>query len=196
MLRTAADLMQTKVISIRPGATLRELAQLLDDEGIHGAPVVDSAGNPVGVVSRSDLVAAMNEDEPAERPTAHYYAVSEDEVLWDDDDDGGTRLADSIEGERQVAEIMSPRILTAGRLATAGELARKMAKHGVRRLLVVERGKLVGIVSATDLLRCLAAYEKLLVGRRSAPVRGGAKKKVLARARGARAGSRASGRGA
>jgi CBS domain-containing protein len=161
MLRTARDLMQKSVISIGPTETLRELAQILDDEGIHGMPVVDTAGNPVGVVSRSDLVHAMSEDEPAERPTSHYYAVYDDEVIWNDDE-SGTRLADSIESERQVAEIMSDHVLATEPNATAGKLARKMAKFGVRRLLVLERGKLVGIVSATDLLRCLELYERAL----------------------------------
>lgn len=160
-LRTAADLMQPKVISISPSATLRELADLLDDEGVHGVPVVDNVGNPVGVVSRGDLLAALNEDEPAERPTSHYYAVHEDEVEWSDDE-SGTRLADSIEGERQVAEIMSTHVLTAAPTATAGELARKMAKYRVRRLLIVFNGKLLGIVSVSDLLRCLVEYERAL----------------------------------
>lgn len=161
MLRTAADLMQTKVISIHPSATLRELAQMLDEEGVHGVPVVDTAGNPVGVVSRGDLLAAMNEEEPAERPTSHYYAVNEDDVEWTDEE-GGTRLADSIEGERQVAEIMSTHVLTSAPTATAGDLARKMAKFRVRRLLIVSKGKLLGIVSVSDLLRCLVAYERAL----------------------------------
>ncbi len=175
MIRTAEQLMQKNVIAISPTATLRELAELLDDEGVHGVPVVDAVGNPVGVVSRSDLVHAMNESEPRQRPVERYYGVHEEDIDWSDDD-SGVRFQDTVEAEKQVAEIMSARILSTNLRATAGELSRTMLKFGVRRLLVLEGRRLVGIVSATDLLRCLSQYEKALAPvvrapRRAAKVR-------------------------
>src|SRR5437868_3767311 len=54
---TAADLMTPNPVSIRDTATLAEAVSLLTDKGISGAPVIDDAGRPVGVLSRADIVA-------------------------------------------------------------------------------------------------------------------------------------------
>lgn len=158
-MKTAADLMRKNVISIHPDATVSDLAQLLDDEGIHGVPVVDSAGDPIGVVSRSDIVRSLSEGEPAQRPREHYYAVGDDEIDWSDE---GSTLPESIDVGTKVSEIMSAKLITTKATATAGELARSMLRNDVRRLLVLDGRRLVGIVSSTDLLRALVAYEKLL----------------------------------
>lgn len=164
-MKTAADLMRKNVITIRPDATVPDLAQLLDDEGIHGVPVVDSAGNPIGVVSRSDIVRSLNESEPAKRPSEHYYAVGEDEIEWSEEGDG-TGMPDSLDAGVKVSEIMSAKLVTTKLTATAGELARSMLRSDVRRLLVLDGRRLAGIVSMTDLLRALVDYEKALTVRK------------------------------
>jgi CBS domain-containing protein len=51
---------------------------------------------------------------------------------------------------------MARHVVTAGRDATANELAELMIAHGVKRIPIVEDGKLVGIVSRSDLLRAIA----------------------------------------
>jgi CBS domain-containing protein len=42
--------------SIDRTATVRETAEVLQNSGIHIAPVIDAAGRPIGVVSRTDLL--------------------------------------------------------------------------------------------------------------------------------------------
>jgi CBS-domain-containing membrane protein len=42
--------------SIDQAATVRETAEVLQKNGIHIAPVIDAAGRPIGVVSRTDLL--------------------------------------------------------------------------------------------------------------------------------------------
>jgi CBS domain-containing protein len=54
--RTVADLMQTDVVTIRPEATIVELAALLRREGISAVPVVEAPGRPIGIASASDLL--------------------------------------------------------------------------------------------------------------------------------------------
>jgi CBS domain-containing protein len=55
--RTAADLMTPNPVSIGRYSTLTEAATFLTGRGISAAPVIDDAGRPVGVVSRSDILA-------------------------------------------------------------------------------------------------------------------------------------------
>ena len=53
---TAAELMMANPISLRASASLAEATKLFREKGISAAPVIDSAGHPIGVVSRSDLL--------------------------------------------------------------------------------------------------------------------------------------------
>ncbi len=52
----AADVMTTKVITVTPDASVQDVAALLANNGISGVPVVDTAGQLVGVVSEGDLL--------------------------------------------------------------------------------------------------------------------------------------------
>ncbi|MEV6327836.1 CBS domain-containing protein [Streptomyces sp. NPDC051909] len=54
--RSVADLMTPTTVSVRPDASLREIARLLDEFDITAVCVVDEANRPLGVVSERDLV--------------------------------------------------------------------------------------------------------------------------------------------
>ena len=53
---TARQLMVANPVSINAHATVREALTLLVDRGISAAPVINSAGHPVGVLSRADIL--------------------------------------------------------------------------------------------------------------------------------------------
>ncbi|MFH0946612.1 MAG: CBS domain-containing protein [Planctomycetota bacterium] len=159
MIRKAADLMQKDVITASPGMSLRDLALLMEEEGIHGLPVVDSAGYPIGVVSRSDLVSSITSETDQLTPNRQYYAVADEEI---DLDEGYSPPDLSVDGDKTVGDIMSTHIVKAGINATAGELGALMSRERVHRVLITEGPRLVGIVSSTDVLKCLADYEKIL----------------------------------
>ena len=52
----AKDIMTTEVITVKPHTTVEELARVLMENHIDGAPVVDDAGNLVGIVTEHDLI--------------------------------------------------------------------------------------------------------------------------------------------
>src|SRR5579862_2110187 len=66
---TAADMMTANPVSVREDATLKEALVLLIDKGFSAAPVIDNAGRPVGVLSRSDLLIH-------DRESAHFLQVA------------------------------------------------------------------------------------------------------------------------
>lgn len=150
MVKTAQDLMNREVITIDSTASAEELAVLLDEEGIHGVPVVDPSGAPVGVVSRTDLALAREENRLRPR---------EEEVSLDEAD--SERMRAGLDGI-SVTDIMSTDIVEAGKEATAAELAQLMLKEKVNRVLITEDGRIAGIVSIRDLLPCLIEYEKAI----------------------------------
>lgn len=155
MLKTAKDLMKTALVTIRQSAGLEELAVLMDEENVHGVPVLDEYGKPVGVVSRTDLAATLAEDTDPRAPA--YRSALEVEM-----GDAEAVPYANIDPDLRVKDIMSTRLVKAAPDATVGALARQMLREKVHRVLIAEGEKLLGIVSSTDLLSCLSDYEKAL----------------------------------
>lgn len=62
MWKTASDFMKRELITVDPETKLEQLAELLDDEEIHGVPVVNRNGFPLGVVSMTDINRSLSED--------------------------------------------------------------------------------------------------------------------------------------
>jgi len=168
-MRTVRDIMQTDVIAVREGTSVRELVQILDEEGISGVPVLDASGKIRGVVSRSDVV----------RLAARAHEVPVAEAFWEEigrtDDDQSDPDAyflapesavmlvpssSTFEGlpleETEVDDIMTPVAFTVDPEMVIWELARFLVQGRIHRALVVENGRLVGIVTAFDVLRVVA----------------------------------------
>jgi CBS domain-containing protein len=155
-LITAADLMNPRVLTVREDLTLRELANVLVENEISGAPVEDRSGKLVGVVSLTDIAAALAEDEEEEEDGERGdFFLSE----WRGD--GMTR--EEIEelgldeAEMTVADIMTPEVFTVREDTPVSEIAEAMIQNHVHRILVTREDRVVGIISTSDLLGLLVA---------------------------------------
>lgn len=164
MVKKVSQLMQTGILTVTPSMKVGELADFLDENRIHGVPVVDKKGKLLGVVSRSDIVRLLADEERDEKFHNPFYSG------FVDDEDYRSLVPE--EKKRQeipqtVRDIMTNRLISISETASAGTAAALMAKEKVHRILVTRGGAFVGIVSAIDLLRCLAEYEKAVL---SSPV--------------------------
>src|SRR5258708_8722018 len=54
--RTARELMTPNPLSLRDTTPIQDAVAFLIDKGISGAPVIDEAGRPVGVLSQTDIL--------------------------------------------------------------------------------------------------------------------------------------------
>lgn len=78
---------------------------------------------------------------------------------------GGKILGIVSEGDivltkgKDAKTIMSKKVISIRRDTTAEEIARLMVTHAIRRLPVMEDGKLVGIVSRADIVHAIALGE-------------------------------------
>lgn len=145
----AKDLMVHNPVSIRRDATIREALEVLTDRGFGAAPVIDDAGRPVGVVSRTDILIH-------EREYVHH-ACTRDETDWDLFPES-SRPGFSVEvvDPTPVAEIMTPAVFTVPLEAPAREVVRRMLELKVHHLFVVDASlALVGVISPLDVLRHL-----------------------------------------
>jgi CBS domain-containing protein len=145
--------MRTPLVTVRQEARLSEVEDTLSDHRITGVPVVDAQDRVVGVVSVRDLIELYSR-EPAARPlrTPGFFEASS-ESLTDGDLETVEVPADS---EVTAADAMTAQVFSVPATASLDEVARRMTKHRVHRVLVDDAGRHVGILSTFDLLEVLA----------------------------------------
>lgn len=149
-LLRAKDLMSPNPVSIRRDATVREAVALLTDRGFGAAPVIDEAGRPVGVVSRTDVL--IHEREYVRHTSTGNYND------WDEFPEPSWPEGFSIEATdpTTVAEVMTPAIFTVPLEAPALEVVKRMRELKVHHLFVVDSDlALVGVISPLDVMRHL-----------------------------------------
>jgi CBS domain-containing protein len=149
---TAADLMAANPISIRADANVKEALALLTDKNISAAPVIDDAGHPVGVLSRSDLLV---HDREQPRHVGHAPAY-----FFEQESRGGRPVPEGFEIEdvdgTTVSDLMTPAVFSVPLDMPATRVIREMVGLHVHRLFVVdESGTLVGVITTMDILRRL-----------------------------------------
>jgi CBS domain-containing protein len=145
---TAADVMTRDVVTVHPSDSLREAAHIMLERGISGLPVVDAAGKVVGVISEADLI---RPDEHAEQQARWWLDIlAEGENL-------STDFLAAISGiNRPVSKVMRKDLIAVTENTSLAEVAQKIVRENVRRVLVMHEHRLVGIVARRDLVRVLA----------------------------------------
>ncbi len=145
----ARDLMTTEVVSVGPDTPAREIARVLAEHRISGVPVVDGTGAPIGMVSEGDLV-MRDEADRVMRPDWWLTLLAEGEAAVGE-------LIDALAPVGRTArDIMSTPIITVGEATDVADIARLLATYRIKRVPVVEDGRIVGIVSRADLVRAMA----------------------------------------
>lgn len=147
---TARDIMTQEVVTIRPEASVEELAKLLEERLIGGVPVLDKNGMLVGVVTQSDLVQRSRD---LELPPALNIL---DLHLFLEMPSHFKRRLEKLLGDR-VKDVMTGNPITVAPDTPVNEIASLMTAKGVHTLPVLEEGKLVGIVGKLDMIRGLAS---------------------------------------
>ena len=142
--RRVGELMNPDVVSLQPEMTVPEAQELLARRSVSGAPVVDSRGRVLGVVSQNDLVRSTAHPDTAAKTGQFFTSVEEYEDLG---------LTPVVPSSLRVAEVMSRRVYHVSRDAGVAVAANIMRERHIHRLLVLDKGVLVGVVTSLDLLR-------------------------------------------
>ena len=159
------DFMQEAVHTVRPTMTVIELEHAFLEHRVSGFPVVTD-GSLVGVVSRSDIVRALEVEHTYEEQLSDYYGdwpgtrSSAGTMSMEAVADVGARVGARVDG-LLVRDVMMQQVVSVSPGEALERTAEILVEHGIHRLPVTEGGRLVGIVTSLDLIRLIA--EKRLV---------------------------------
>lgn len=145
------EIMTTNVITVKPEATVGDLADILAKNKISGVPVVDDQGRVLGMVSEADIIL---QDVDLHFP---YYIQFLESVIYLQSIHKFEERFRKAFGSK-VTEVMSDEVVSVSPDATVREVATLMADRNVNRLPVTEDERLVGIVTRGDIVRAIAEH--------------------------------------
>lgn len=154
MPKTVADAMSRDPIVVRPETPLNEAIQILAERHISGLPVVDEAGELVGVISETDLMW----QETGVTPPA--YIMFLDSVIYLKNPATYERDLHKALGQT-VGEVMSRDPVSISPDKPLKDAAGLMHDRSVRRLLVLDaQSHVVGILTRGDIIRAMATSQE------------------------------------
>jgi CBS domain-containing protein len=125
-----AELMRSDVRTIAPDSPVADVVQAMADAHISGLPVVGADGRILGVVSATDVLEAAA-------------------------DRDGARARAALFDNTTARDLMTPKPLVIAPDADVRDAAQQMLYAEVKRLFVEDEGRLVGVISQTDLAYAL-----------------------------------------
>jgi CBS domain-containing protein len=145
----ARDIMSTKVVTVSPSTTVRDVAGLMVEKHVSGLPVLNDNGTLVGMVSEGDLLRRpeIGTEKHRRRWVSFFSGV-----------DSQAREFTKSHALR-ASDVMTEQVIHVSEETPLGDVVGLMEKHNIKRLPVLSDGELVGIVSRADLLRALAARQ-------------------------------------
>jgi CBS domain-containing protein len=136
-------------ITVDASSTVLEAADIMLANRISGLPVVDK-GVLVGIITEGDFLRRHELDTDQKRSWLQSWLASPGKIA-----DEYVRAHG-----RRVEEVMNSHVIAAAPKAPLADAVRLMERHDVKRLPVISDGRLVGIISRSDLLRAFARMEK------------------------------------
>jgi CBS-domain-containing membrane protein len=124
---TAADLMNVGSVSIADTDTVPEAVEFLTSRGFGAAVVIDDAGPPIGVVTKTDVLMHTRRRKPGLEPD-----------------------------DTPVTEVMTPAVFSVRMETPAASVVEQLLELHVHHLFVQDAaGVVVGVISPVDVLRKL-----------------------------------------
>lgn len=148
-MKKASDIMTREVITVTLDTSVQQLALILASNGISGAPVVDSEGLLLGIVTESDLI---DQNKKVHIPTvvsildSFFFLESPDKMEQEIRKMAGATVAD----------IYSTPAFTVSEDTPIDEIATIMSEKNFHTLPVVTGSKILGIIGKKDIIRTIA----------------------------------------
>lgn len=142
----ASDVMTSEVISVDENATVPSVARLLAERGISAVPVVDKDSRVIGMVSEGDLLHRAETGTERRRSWWLEMMASTNQLAGD--------YIKSHSGK--VKDVITRAVISVTETTPVADIAVLLETNRIKRVPVLQDGKLVGIVSRANLVRALA----------------------------------------
>lgn len=146
----AHQIMTRKVITVSPDASIADAAKLMIDHHVSGLPVLDAAGELLGIVTERDFLRRQEVGTQRKRPRWLEFMRGP-----------GRQAVDFVrEAGRKVHEIMTREVYSVIPDAELTDIVDIMERHHIKRVPVTQGGKLVGIVSRQNFVAAIAEVSR------------------------------------
>lgn len=154
----AHDVMTRNVISIDPDSTVLQAARLMLQHRVSGLPVIDNAGNLVGVLSEGDFL--RRRETQTERKRSRWL-----EFLMGP----GTIASEYTHSHgNKVSEVMTTEVQTVDENAGLEDIVELMERHRIKRVPVMCGSEVVGIITRSNLMRAMVSVARVAPAQASA----------------------------
>lgn len=141
----ARDVMTPHLISVLPDVDIRAAAETMARNGISAVTVINERGELVGILSEGDLVRREELKTTQSRRSWWLEMFAFDQA------------SEYVKAHsRKVRDVMTTRVITASPESSLREIAELFEQHHIKRVPIVEDGKMIGIVSRANLVQALA----------------------------------------
>lgn len=145
---TARDIMTKEIHSVHPDTEITALAKMFVERNVNAMPVVNDAGELVGIVTQTDLV---EQDKPLHIPTVISLF---DWVIYLESPKKFTEAVRKVTA-RKVGEICSQDVVTCSPDTPVSTVASLMVDNKAYLVPVLSDGRLVGVVARLDIIRSM-----------------------------------------
>jgi len=147
----ARDVMTTPVVTVTPDTDIRQIAAILMERRIGGVPVVESGGTIAGIVTEGDL---LRLNAPETKKLRDWRLA-----LLLDPAKHAKPLLESLEAKLTARDVMSAPVMTVPDNAEVLEICKLFADTDIKRVPVTREGRIVGIVSRSDIIKRIAQMQ-------------------------------------
>ena len=147
----AEDVMTRDVISIDPDATVLQAARLMLQHHISGLPVIDKAGNLVGVLSEGDFLRRRETKTERRRSRWLEFLMGPGRIAADYSHSHGSK----------VSEVMTADVQTVDEVTPLEDIVELMERRRIKRVPVVCGGQVVGIVTRSNLMHAMVSLARV-----------------------------------
>lgn len=148
------EIMSSPAITVRPETKIQEVARVMRENHISGVPVVDDSGALLGAVTELNLIAR---NAPLKQP--HYLTVLSAMIPVNVNEYYAYKEQLRQTLARTASELMSEDVRTIEPTTPLEEAMEIMLDPENNMLPVIEQGKLIGVVTRTDLVRLIEQLE-------------------------------------
>ena len=154
----ARDVMTRDVTTIPVDTSIEKMIKLIKAKNYSGLPVVDGSGKAVGVVSQNDILRGLAYISSSGKLGKAFQTGKRKASLVLLKKGKGAALSKFL--KTPVQEVMTPSIEACGPETPVADVCQKMVARRIHRVIVIEGGKVAGLISATDLVRAFGVQLK------------------------------------